>query len=162
MFKFLKLDKKLNRVKYRDYKEVFTTIPVPKNAKDTFDDDYFAFLRVGGFNPCVISKVTNSLPAKFPLTDIIFKKAPGFEEDNLSDAISEGRVYWVDYEELKSFKRSTFNPKKPLVFPMAVFAVPKGGKHYLIAFNFTYECCTDSSYLKGMGYILVPYLQSFN
>jgi len=110
-------------------------IPLPESADHVFDDDYFAHMRVAGFNPVVISIVKGALPAKFPVTERMFKSVTGFSQDSLATAISEGRVFICDYELLERLTPGTtsFGLKRIQKFvyaPIALFAVRKGGNAY--------------------------------
>jgi len=111
------------------YKEIFNdkTCILPACA-DFFDDDaYFAFMRLGGFNPVMIERVTSTLPNTFKLTQEIFQKAPGFENDQLTDAIADGRLYITDYKSLEIMKPGDKPVPKAVFCPIGLFGVPKEG-----------------------------------
>mmetsp|Transcript_30208 Transcript_30208/g.41556 ORF Transcript_30208/g.41556 Transcript_30208/m.41556 type:complete len:573 (-) Transcript_30208:166-1884(-) len=115
------------------YKEIFNdkTCILPACA-DFFDDDaYFAFMRLGGFNPVMIERVTSTLPNTFKLTQEIFQKAPGFENDQLTDAIADGRLYITDYKSLEIMKPGDKPVPKAVFCPIGLFGVPKEGKTLL-------------------------------
>lgn len=108
-----------------DYNDLFCTIPLPASAKVFTNDDYFASLRVAGFNPLTLRGVTQ-LPSKFPMTQELFAKAPGFASDNLTQALSENRLYLVDYAVLKLVPGKNPAPKQ-VYQPIGLFGIPKGG-----------------------------------
>ncbi len=108
-----------------DYNELFCTIPLPASAKLFTHDEYFASLRVAGFNPLTLQGVTQ-LPAKFPLTQALFAKAPGFTGDNLTQALAEKRLYLVDYAILKLQPGQNPAPKQ-VYQPIGLFGIPKDG-----------------------------------
>ncbi|HEY9065664.1 MAG TPA: lipoxygenase family protein [Burkholderiaceae bacterium] len=113
------------------YDALFVTIEKPAVAQVLRDNDFFAYMRVGGPNPMLIRQV-RSLPAKFPLSDAQYRLAMG-SDDSLSDAAAAGRLYLLDYEALGDIAPS--GPvNKPLTgtgyayAPMALFARPKSGR----------------------------------
>jgi arachidonate 15-lipoxygenase len=121
---------------FKEYLDFFVQIPIPPSAYKVYDNDYFAFLRVGGFNPVMLQAFTAEIP-KFKIIQEKFVQAPGFEEDDLNEAISEGRLFIVDYEQLNElipgdrillFK----NHQKYVYAPIGLFGVRKGGIAYSI------------------------------
>lgn len=92
--------------------EPFDVIPgfyhrPPSEARDHRDDGYFAFRRVGGACPTVISRVTSAaeLAAKMPsLTDAEFRAATGATA-SLASAIAANRVFVADYVRLQQALR---------------------------------------------------------
>lgn len=104
----------------------FVTVKLPAASKYVYDDDYFAFLRVGGFHPIVIEKVV-SLPSKFPMTDALLHTAPGFETDSLASMIQQGRLFIADYKVLNSLVPGT-NPVQKFVYcPIGLFGMTQTG-----------------------------------
>ncbi|MEP6872959.1 MAG: lipoxygenase family protein [Burkholderiales bacterium] len=113
------------------YDALFVTIERPAVAQTLHDNDLFAYMRVGGPNPMLIKKVL-SLPAKFPLNDVQYRQAMGFD-DSLLEAAGTGRLYLLDYEGLGGMAPP--GPvNKPLTgtgygyAPIALFARPKSGR----------------------------------
>ena len=108
------------------YDAQWVTEKIPSTSQYVYDDDYFAFLRVGGFHPIMIEKV-KSLPAKFPMTDALLHTAPGFQTDTLANMIQEGRLFIADYEILNSLVPGS-NPVKKLVYaPIGLFGMTTTG-----------------------------------
>lgn len=113
------------------YDALFVTIEKPAVAQVLRDNDFFAYMRVGGPNPMLIKRA-RSLPAKFPLGDTQYRQAMG-SDDSLAEAASSGRLYLLDYEGLGDMAPS--GPvSKPLTgtgyayAPIALFARPKSGR----------------------------------
>jgi len=104
---------------------LFVTIEKPAVAQLLRDNDFFAYMRVGGPNPMLIRKA-RSLPAKFPLSDAQYRQAMG-GSDSLAEAASAGRLYLLDYEGLGDMA-SPGPVNKPLTgtgyayAPIALFA----------------------------------------
>ncbi|MCB9661907.1 MAG: hypothetical protein H6726_29980 [Sandaracinaceae bacterium] len=109
---------KMPLVKYLDRRrspwslEPFDVIPgfyhrPPADSRAYRDDGYFAFRRVGGACPTVISRITSAaeLAAKVPtLTDADFQAATG-ATTTLADAIAANRLFVADYVRLQEALR---------------------------------------------------------
>ena len=109
-----------------DYEALFKALPLPALASNFMEDDTFAMLRVAGPNPMLIRNV-RELPAHFPVTEQDYQHSMG-AQDTLETALSEGRVFLLDYQELSSLQPSTWEGLDKVVYaPLALFAVPKGG-----------------------------------
>jgi len=108
------------------YNEQFQILEVPEIAQHLHDSQTFADLRVAGYNPLVLERVT-SLPAKFPLDPATFRKAPGFENDSLKAALAEGRLYLADYAALDVLEPGQQPAPKQVYRPIALFGVPTAG-----------------------------------
>jgi len=107
------------------YRDLFQTLPVPGIAYTFQDDDQFARLRVAGPNPMLIRGI-DSLPDKFPVTAAQYAAVMG--DDNLADALANGRVFICDYKELEVLVAGVWKGRAKYVYrPMALFAVPPGG-----------------------------------
>eukprot|EP01038_Epipyxis_sp_PR26KG_P015284 gene15284-20588_t len=116
------------------YESNFISLPLPNNHQWVYDDDYFAFLRVGGWNPLMLKKVVGNLPSKFPVTEELFRQAPGFENDTISSAIADGRLFIQDYEALTGLEKSSFpHPNFKFIYhPIGLFGLVKGdASHFL-------------------------------
>ena len=116
---------------FKEYVDLFFLIPLPPSAYKVYDNDYFAFLRVGGFNPVMLQAFTAAI-SKFKITNEKFAQAPGFEEDNLDEAINEGRLFIVDFEQLNELTPGTYigndkHQQKYVYAPIGLFGVRKGG-----------------------------------
>lgn len=83
--------------------------------------------RVAGPNPMLIANV-RELPAHFPLTNPDYQHSMG-TQDSLSEALAEGRLFLLDYQELSCLEPSTWEGLDRRVYaPIAAFAVPKDGR----------------------------------
>lgn len=109
-----------------DYRNLFRTIPLPEIADTFTTDEVFAYLRVTGPNPVMLKRLT-ALEPKFPVTNQQYQAVMG-TTDSLSKALSQGRIYWVDYAALDGAVNGTFAGdlivQKYAYAPMALFAVP--------------------------------------
>lgn len=110
-----------------DYTRLFATLKRPWFA-DRFDsDEVFAYLRVAGFNPLVLQRVTTP-GEKFPVTDEQFRIGIGDARDSLALAGAEGRLFLCDYEALAGVKNGNFPAGPKYCFaPLALFALPREG-----------------------------------
>jgi arachidonate 15-lipoxygenase len=115
------------------YDAMFVTLPRPPGAAPAalHDDNLFAYLRVAGPNPVLLRRVS-ALPSKFPLTAAQYQQVMG-STDSLSAALSGQRLYMIDYVQLGAMAPAGPTTKSKTgdgycSAPMALFAVPKGGK----------------------------------
>ncbi|MFI7003604.1 lipoxygenase family protein [Nocardia sp. NPDC050175] len=113
------------------YRNLYATIPVPEIADRLHDDMVFARMRVAGPNPMALRQVRGAVPANFPLDNKGYQSVMG-SGDSLSAAISQGRLYLVDYAVLGSAASESATYKLLTgpgynTAPMAAFAVPIGG-----------------------------------
>ena len=109
------------------YNAQWVTETIPSTAQYVYNNDYFAFLRVGGFHPLVIERVNKSLPVNFPMTDALLHTAPGFKNDNLKSMIKEGRLFIADYKILNDLQPGS-NPVPKFVYcPIGLFGMTKNG-----------------------------------
>ena len=111
----------------KQYDEQFITESIPSATQYVYNDDYFAFLRVGGFHPILIEKV-KSLPTNFPMTNVILNSVTGFETDDLGTMILDGRLFIVDYKALSSLQPGSLSRRKFVYAPIGLFGMQKGGK----------------------------------
>ncbi|MHC5861731.1 lipoxygenase family protein [uncultured Nostoc sp.] len=109
----------------KEYENLFPVIGVPAIAKIYQEDEVFAYMRVAGYNPVMIERVTS--PGEgFPVTDENYQAVMG-TEDSLATAGLEGRLYLADYKMLSGVINGTFPDEKKYVYaPLALFALPKG------------------------------------
>lgn len=116
----------------REYDAQYRTISRPFTAEYMHDDDLFAYWRLAGNNPVSLFGVS-TLPSNFPLTNEQYQQVMG-EADSLSDALSEKRIYMLDYSSMpvaeKGYsKPATDTDSSPVVgysyAAMALFAVSK-------------------------------------
>lgn len=110
-----------------DYKAMFKYLPLPAIAETFETDAAFADMRVAGPNPTTLERL-NAPMANFPVTQAMFKQVMGADDD-LDQAIKDGRVYIVDYAALAAAVPGSFpGPQKYIGAPIAMFAVPKEGE----------------------------------
>ncbi|BAY09425.1 lipoxygenase family protein [Calothrix sp. NIES-2098] len=108
-----------------DYERLFPVIEVPKIGKTFQEDRVFAYMRVAGYNPVMIQRVT-SLSDRFPVTDEHYQAVMG-TDDSLQAAGEEGRLYLTDYGIFEGALNGTYPQKQKYVYaPLALFALPKG------------------------------------
>jgi len=121
-------DIKYNNIE--DYNYHFQRIPLPQFAHTFQDDKMFALQRVAGQNPMVIERVewTKELYEKFPVAPYQYQKVMG-DDDSLTAAGSEGRLYLCDYgDSLGNTIAGNFPPvagQKYINAPLALFALLK-------------------------------------
>jgi len=119
-----------------NYNDQFHGLQIPQSMEANLKDDYFAFLRVGGFNPLILKEMLQPLD-NFPITDEILRTHPKFVEDSLEAARRENRLFIVDFSELNSVQQgatvtyidkttnNSVTAKKYFVVPIGLFAVPR-------------------------------------
>ena len=115
----------------KEFNAQWVSLPIPTASEYVYDDDYFAFLRVGGYNPLVIERVIE-LPSSFPMTDLLLHTVHGFRNDTLQEMIDEGRLFITDYKDLSSLVSGSNPVQKYVYCPIGLFGVKKGGKTYHI------------------------------
>ncbi|MEH1866233.1 MAG: lipoxygenase family protein [Nostoc sp.] len=109
----------------KDYENLFPVISLPAIAKTYQEDEVFAYMRVAGYNPVMIERVTTPSD-RFPVTDEHYQAVMG-TDDSLAAAGLEGRLYLADYKILDGAINGTFpHEQKYLYAPLALFALPKG------------------------------------
>ncbi len=109
----------------KDYEKLFPVIGVPAIGKTFQEDEVFAYMRVAGYNPVMIERVT-SLGDRFPVTDEHYQAVMG-SEDSLKVAGEEGRLYLADYGIFEGVINGTFPQEQKYIYaPLALFALPKG------------------------------------
>ncbi|MEH1838744.1 MAG: lipoxygenase family protein [Nostoc sp.] len=109
----------------KDYENLFSVISLPAIAKTYQEDEVFAYMRVAGYNPVMIERVT-SLGDRFPVTDEHYQAVMG-SDDSLVAAGLEGRLYLADYKILSGAINGTYPDEQKYVYaPLALFALPKG------------------------------------
>ncbi|EDX83314.1 Lipoxygenase [Synechococcus sp. PCC 7335] len=131
---FTQLNEFLELFPDQNQPENVKNFPLPAIAENLEDDEMFAYMRVAGPNPVWLERVCKNDPilTKFPVTDEQYQAVMGTKDD-LERAITEGRLYAVDYALLESvIEGGTFvdsTPEQPeqqkyLYAAMALFAVP--------------------------------------
>jgi arachidonate 15-lipoxygenase len=110
----------------QDYKDLFVFLPLPKIAETFEQDESFADMRVAGPNPTTLERLT-APKANFPVDNATFQRVMGADDD-ITQAMAEGRVYAIDYAALSAAVPGTYGgPQKFIGAPIAMFAVPKSG-----------------------------------
>ncbi len=105
--------------------------PHPAYDEEFRDDDVMGWLQVAPVSPDFdqFSPYTEHLE-KFPVSNAMFRKQDGFGDDDLDQAMNEGRVFITDYagynDECTAPSTDDGYGAK-LHAAMALFAVPKGG-----------------------------------
>ncbi|MGI9279811.1 MAG: lipoxygenase family protein [Endozoicomonas sp.] len=107
--------------KLDDYDQLFSLISKPTSHKIFHSDPYFAQLRLAGPNPMLITLV-HELPTKLAVTDTGFQLALK-NADSLSTALSEKRVFIVDYHELLPLAKHPNDAVKQVFAPIALFCL---------------------------------------
>lgn len=111
----------------KDYRALFVSLPLPPIADTFLDNDTFARMRVAGPNSVLLAGLA-SWPLKFGLSNADYQAVMG-TDDSLEAALTEKRLYWLDYEELANLQAGSTNGQpKYFCAPLALFAVPKGGR----------------------------------
>ncbi|MEH1875148.1 lipoxygenase family protein [Nostoc sp.] len=109
----------------KDYENLFAVIGVPAIAKTYQEDEVFAYMRVAGYNPVMIERVT-SLGDRLRVTEEHYQAVMG-SDDSLAAAGLEGRLYLADYKILSGAINGTYPHEQKYVYaPLALFALPKG------------------------------------
>lgn len=111
-----------------EYEQLFQAFRQPQAAKWCHSDYYFAWLRVAGPNPTVLTRLAE-VPDHLALTDEHYQ-AVMTDGDSIARALAEHRLYICDYAALVAHECGTYplDRQKYIAAPMAVFAVPRG--HY--------------------------------
>jgi arachidonate 15-lipoxygenase len=109
----------------KDYEKLFPVMKPPAIADNFLEDEVFAYMRVAGYNPLIIERVTK-LSDRFPVQDSHYQAVMG-SDDSLTAAGEEGRLYLVDYKIFEGALNGTFSQRQKYLYaPLALFAVPKG------------------------------------
>ncbi len=107
------------------YAELFTVLPLPDVAANFMEDATFARMRVAGPNSMLI-EAAKELPENVALTDEQFASVMG-EGATLEAAGTSGRLFILDYKELRSLVSGTYNGEQQYLWcPIAVFALRPG------------------------------------
>ncbi len=114
-----------------DYVKVFQKEPRPYNTERYLEDSHFAHTYTAGPNPVMLKRMTAKLE-KFPISDAIFRSVKAFSSDSLDSAIAQGRVYFVDYEDITILKAGTHPQQQKHIFvPVVLFARPTNARELL-------------------------------
>src|SRR5262245_7233290 len=109
-----------------DYAGQFRTIALPPSANLLFEDDAFAWWRVAGPNPTVITRAANA----GQLTNDGLRSIPQFARDDLDALIASGRLVIADYRKPLADLENGANGGVPKFAykPVAWFGVPAGAQ----------------------------------
>ncbi|GEM_PF-1315151 len=92
------------------------------------DDDVIAWLQVGYASPYSRMKPLTSHQSNFKVTNSMFRDIDGFGNDNLDQAMAEGRVFVTDF---KGYHEANIKPGPNngahFYAGIAMFAIPKNG-----------------------------------
>lgn len=123
-------DGKATDVKHLDFYPPFPErYPRQPFNDEPRNDDVFAWVQVAHGSPFYrIEPYTEHLP-NFRVTNDIFRQTVPFQNDDIDQAMAEGRVFIVDFKEYHQFNlREPASQSRGARFytPIALFAVPKG------------------------------------
>jgi arachidonate 15-lipoxygenase len=140
--------------KLQPYRDLFQLVYIPEISKYFQFDHAFAAQRVAGVNPLVIHRVTQPLPAHFPVSADNYRQIMG-DGDSLETAIADGRLYLADYKILETIPTPTIFPENPEdqanvvtkygYAPLALFAVPAGTAGQRALTPIAIQCGQDPS-----------------
>ncbi|CAN1210924.1 Lipoxygenase [Tumidithrix helvetica PCC 7403] len=137
-----------SKLSFKDYRDLFQIVYLPRVASQVLEDRIFAAQRVAGTNPLVIERL-NAIPDKFPVTNAHYQAVMGVE-DSLEQALEENRLYITDYEILKEIQPGTVQDgnetvQKYICHPIALFAVEPGDYPYRKLVPVAIQCYQDPS-----------------
>ncbi|KEQ18228.1 lipoxygenase family protein [Endozoicomonas numazuensis] len=115
--------------KLDEYDQLFSIISKPTSSSIFHSDRYFAQLRLAGPNPMLITLI-HELPSKLAVTEVGFQQALKYA-DTLSTALSEKRVFIVDYHELLPLAKHPNDAVRQVFAPIALFCLTPDRKDLL-------------------------------
>lgn len=110
------------------YQALFKEISLTQVQEEFYNDEVFAYYRVGGPNSVLIEKV-NALPSNLKVEADTYQstmKSVANVEDSLAQALAENRIFIVDYKALTYLTQNTgFTDGQPkhLFAPIGLFAL---------------------------------------
>ncbi|HYX37556.1 MAG TPA: lipoxygenase family protein [Oligoflexus sp.] len=114
---------------FTEYYKLFKHFAVPEGADQLMNESEFADYFVAGLNPLVIRTMTE-IPAKLNLTQDLFAAHPAFRQDQLQDALGEGRLFIVDYEILTGLEPGVHPDQPKFIYaPIVMLALPRGSQN---------------------------------
>lgn len=140
---------------FSHFKNQFATVELPKLAvnNDFLRDEIFGWYRIAGPNPMMIKRLECPVSHGFPsINDQVLKSIPHFENDSLHVALSENRLFEVNYSHLNRIEsvRDRSKSKKKEMFlysPRALFAVPKHHPHGSPLLPIAIRCDGENSFV---------------
>ena len=91
------------------YDNMFRVIPKPFVANYLHQNDLFAYQRVAGNNAFALHGI-KSIPSNFPITNVEYQHVIG-NSDSLTAALSDSRLYMLNYKNLESVVSEQGDPK---------------------------------------------------
>ena len=107
----------LPETSFKAYQDLFQIIYLPSISDRFQEDRAFAAQRVAGANPLVIERVKEQLPANLTVTDRQYQAVMG-QEDSLTQAIEDKRLYIADYKIFDGVKAGDFLQNIPSIFAL--------------------------------------------
>lgn len=104
------------------YRDMWKVLDLPPIANVFLEDKMFARLRVAGFNPISLQRVRTPDHCPFEIADSDLPNV----DDSVHNAISENRLYFLDYSAVAGIQQQT-NSNKVFTVCSAMFVVPPGG-----------------------------------
>ena len=95
--------------------------PVPSSIENWRSDFFFGQQRIAGLNNCIIKRVMDKIPDKFPVSNDLL--APLLEGHTIESAIENKKLYISDYDILHNFPVP--DKSKILCAPIGLFYVNK-------------------------------------
>lgn len=105
------------------FRELYKLFPLPPIANVFMEDDVFCRLRVAGYNPMMLFAVTSEDKIPIPVADQHL-----FPGDSVRAAITENRLFAIDYSVLSSIEQEK-NTQKRFAVCKALFSVSPGVKN---------------------------------
>lgn len=112
------------------YPEIGNKYPKQPFDAEFRDDDIIAWLQVAAGSPYSRLKPYTEHQDNFRVTNEHFQKTEDFKDDDLDQAMAEGRVFIVDFKEFHPANTkppSTESDGARFFAAIAMFAIPKGG-----------------------------------
>lgn len=104
------------------YRDMWSLLPFPALGNVFLEDKVFARLRVGGFNPLSLFRVSSVPEMPFQITNANIPWAG----DSLDACIAENRLYAQDFSFMSALPQEA-NSDKIFAVTSAIFAIPPGG-----------------------------------
>jgi arachidonate 15-lipoxygenase len=111
-----------------DYENILQSITPPISIHHWHEDWYFAWQRLTGVNPDLLTRVRahdNTFFQQLPITNTQFQQAIGNSDDSLDAAIAEGRLFFNNFELLDKIPTGVTSDswRKYLFAPIGLFYV---------------------------------------